>query len=51
MKFLVLLALPVLLIALSTAAFADGSHERTQFGRDIVVGPNDEVGDATCFGC
>jgi hypothetical protein len=39
------------MIAFSTNAFADGSHERTQFGRDIVVGPNEEVSDATCFGC
>jgi cytoskeletal protein CcmA (bactofilin family) len=38
-------------IVISTASFADGPHERTQFGRDIVVGSNDEVTDATCFGC
>jgi hypothetical protein len=38
-------------VAGSTAALADGAHERTQFGHDIVVGANDEVGDATCFGC
>jgi len=39
------------LAALSTAAFADGSHDRTQFGHDITVGPNDQVTDVTCFGC
>lgn len=38
-------------IAASTAAFADSPHERTQFGRDIVVGSNDEISDATCFAC
>jgi len=41
----------LIVILLSTAAFADGPHERTQFGRDIIVGPNEEVSDATCFGC
>ena len=38
-------------IAVSTASFAGSPHERTQFGRDIVVGLNDEVSQATCFGC
>jgi hypothetical protein len=27
------------------------SHDRTQFGSDINVGPNEEVEDATCFFC
>ena len=39
------------LAALSTAAFAHGFHDRTQFGHDISVGPNEEIGEATCFGC
>ena len=51
MRFLLRLALPVLVITLSTAALAIDSTDRTQFGRDIVVGPNDEVSEATCFGC
>jgi hypothetical protein len=51
MKFPICLSLLLWMIVLSSAAFADGSHERTQFGRDIVVGPNEEVSDATCFGC
>ncbi|HET6179603.1 MAG TPA: polymer-forming cytoskeletal protein [Candidatus Sulfotelmatobacter sp.] len=38
-------------LVLSTAAFADGSHERTQMGRNITIGPGEEVSEATCFGC
>jgi cytoskeletal protein CcmA (bactofilin family) len=30
---------------------ADGSHDRTQVGHSITVGPDEEVSDATCFGC
>ena len=41
----------LLFVVLSTAAFADGSHDRTQFGHDITVGPDDQVSDVTCFGC
>lgn len=41
----------VLFLALSTAAFADSSHDRTHFGHDIIVGPNEQVADVTCFGC
>ena len=40
-----------LLIALSTAAFADGSHDRTQFGHNISIGPGEEATEVTCFGC
>lgn len=32
-------------------AWADGSHDRTHFGNDITVGANEEIGEATCFGC
>jgi hypothetical protein len=32
-------------------ALAEGSHDRVQFGNDITVGPNEEIGEATCFGC
>src|SRR5260370_35614287 len=44
------LGLPCLMfcIALSTAAFG---RDRTQVGSNINVGPNEQVGDATCFGC
>jgi hypothetical protein len=39
------------LAALSTLAFANGGGDRTQVGHDITIGPNEEVSDATCFGC
>lgn len=31
-------------------AFAN-TGDATQVGRDIIVGPGEEVGEATCFGC
>lgn len=37
--------------AISAPAFADGSGDRTQFGRDITISPNEKVTDVTCFGC
>lgn len=36
---------------LCTPAFADGSHDRTHFGHDITVGPDEQVNEVTCFGC
>ena len=36
---------------ISLASFADGSHDRTQVGHNISIGPNEEVSEATCFGC
>jgi len=39
----------IFFVALSSAAFAD--RDRTQVGHTISVGPGEEVGDATCFGC
>jgi hypothetical protein len=41
--------LVVVVVALSSAAFAD--RDRTQVGHTINIGPDEEVGDATCFGC
>jgi hypothetical protein len=38
-------------VALSTAAFADKDHERTQLGHNITIAPCEEVSEATCFGC
>lgn len=35
-------------LALCGTALAE---DRTQVGRDIAVGPNEEVSDVTCFGC
>jgi cytoskeletal protein CcmA (bactofilin family) len=39
----------LLILALSTAAFA--SRERTEVGHNISVGPDEEISEATCFGC
>lgn len=41
----------LLVAGLCAPALADGSHDRTQFGHDIVVASGEEVGEATCFGC
>lgn len=41
----------LLFAAFATAASNDSSHERTQFGHNISVGPDEQVGEVTCFGC
>lgn len=47
-----LLAVSVLTcLVFPNAAFADGGHDRTQVGHNITVGPDEEITDATCFGC
>ena len=38
------------IVALSSAALADG-RDRTQVGSNISIGPDEEVNEATCFGC
>lgn len=38
-------------IVLSGAGFAQKTHDITQFGHDITIGPDEGVLDATCFGC
>ncbi|MGA1985831.1 MAG: polymer-forming cytoskeletal protein [Candidatus Sulfotelmatobacter sp.] len=38
-------------VAFSAAALAIASHDRTQVGGNINIGPGEEVSDATCFGC
>ena len=38
-------------LAFATSAFADGDHDRTQVGRNINIGADEEVSEATCFGC
>jgi len=44
--------LPLLIvIAAAVPALADGSHERTQFGHDISIEPDEQVSDVTCFQC
>ncbi len=41
----------VFCLVFSIVALADDAHERTQVGHNIGIGPDDEVSDATCFGC
>jgi hypothetical protein len=41
----------IFIAALSSAAFADRDRDRTQVGSNISIGPEEEVGEATCFGC
>jgi hypothetical protein len=41
----------ILVIAISTVAFGQGVHERTQFGHNISIGAGEEVSEVTCFGC
>ncbi len=41
----------VLALTWSAAAGAKDSPSYTQFGRTINVGPGQEVGEVTCFGC
>jgi len=37
--------------ALVGSAFGEGSHDRTQFGHEIIVGPGEKATDVTCFSC
>ena len=41
----------LLCLTFASTASARESHDRTQVGGNITVGPGEEVGDATCFGC
>lgn len=41
----------ILLLSLAMCAFAENSHDRTQFGHDITVATGEEVSQVTCFGC
>jgi hypothetical protein len=38
-------------LALSSPAFAKNNPTYTQVGHNISIGPNQEVGELTCFGC
>lgn len=40
-----------LVLGLCAAAFADGSHDRTQVGRNITIRADEDAEDVTCFGC
>lgn len=39
------------ILGLSTIALADGSRDRTEVGHNISIGPDEQVGELTCFGC
>lgn len=41
----------VAVAAISVPAFADRSHDRTQFGHEIIVGADEKATDVTCFSC
>jgi cytoskeletal protein CcmA (bactofilin family) len=47
----ILLVCSFFLLTLSTASVASANHDRTQVGSNISIGPNEESGEATCFGC
>jgi len=38
-------------LALSTAAFGASASDRTSFGHNISIGPNEAASELTCFGC
>jgi len=44
-------ALVLVCLVLSTPAFAKDKPSYTQVGHNITIGPNDQVGELTCFGC
>ena len=50
-RLLVRLLAGLFLLAISAFALANESSDRTQVGHDITIGPDEEVSDATCFGC
>jgi len=41
----------LLVSAFGIPAFAEGSHDRTQFGHDVTVGSDEKVAEVTCFAC
>ena len=42
---------PLYIAALGVPAFAEGSHDRTQFGHEIIIAPDEKATDVTCFSC
>jgi len=48
---LYVVAVPLIALGLSAAAFAKGNSSITRFGNNISIGPTVEVADLTCFGC
>lgn len=51
MRFLPGFYLLVFVLGVSTAVFANSPRDRTQFGHEVIVASDEEVGEATCFGC
>src|ERR1700751_2045449 len=41
----------IFMVAVSSTAFADRERDRTHVGNNITIGPDEEVSEATCFGC
>lgn len=41
----------VIALGFSAFAFAKDNPSITRFGNNITIGPSDEVGEVTCFGC
>lgn len=41
----------IYIAALGVPAFAEGSHDRTQFGHEIIIAPDEKATDVTCFSC
>jgi hypothetical protein len=41
----------IFLFGVSLAAFADNPRDRTHFGHNINIGPDEEASEVTCFGC
>jgi len=41
----------LLILACCTASLAAQGRERTEVGHRITIGPDEEVSEATCFGC
>jgi hypothetical protein len=50
-QFLLICAAVVCCVTLAVAGpGGKGAPDRTQTGSDIIVGPNDQAGELTCFG-
>jgi len=50
-RFVEIFTAILLLGMLTPAAAADEDRDRTQVGHNINIGPNEQVSEATCFGC
>jgi cytoskeletal protein CcmA (bactofilin family) len=50
-RHLALSTCALLCLALSTTAFAANKADRTSWGNNIIIGPNEKASELTCFGC